>query len=178
MNMSLSPSSQLQLKTTMTPELQQSVHILQLTGADLVSYLQEQVMENPLLELEREAWARGNSRPVNSYRELLEDPLFRLPARTETLEQSLLAQLRWNGIDESCYKIAAFIVGSLDESGYLTMTVPEIAEWIRKSEQEVLSALDEVQKLEPTGIGARDLKECLLLQISKDPEAPSELTSL
>ncbi|WP_028552535.1 RNA polymerase factor sigma-54 [Paenibacillus sp. UNC451MF] len=171
MNMSLSQSPQLQLKATMTPELQQSVRILQLTGMDLVSYLQEQVMDNPLLELEREAWVRG-SRRVHSYRELSEDPLFRLPARTETLEQSLLAQLRWTGIDEPCYKIAAFIVGSLDKSGYLTMTVPEIAELIHKSEQEVLSALLEVQKLEPAGIGARDLRECLLLQISKDPAAP------
>jgi RNA polymerase sigma-54 factor len=170
--MDIRQSAQLQVKMTMTPELQQSVHILHLSGVELLSYLQEQALDNPLLELEWEGVSRRRSR-AKSGGELSEDPLWRLPAKQRTLEQSLLSQLRMNGLSNEMYRIAAFIVGSLNEAGYLTLSEFDIASCVNKPQPMVVSALQEVQQLEPTGVGARDLRECLLLQISKDRTAPS-----
>lgn len=61
--------------------------------------------------------------------------------------------------------IAEFLVGNLSSHGYLTVTVTEAAEILRVSEARVESALAALQALDPPGIGARDLRECLLIQL-------------
>ncbi|AFC33595.1 RNA polymerase, sigma 54 subunit, RpoN [Paenibacillus mucilaginosus 3016] len=171
----LSQTTAIQMKTTLTPELQQSVHILQLTGTDLLSYLQEQALENPLLELE---WSSPSARRSAGSRHAIgpgggeDDRLGRLPARGETLEQALLSQLRIAGLPADLYRAAAFLVGSLDGAGYLLHPLGELAGCLGADLRQLEDALREVQRLEPAGIGARDLRECLLLQAGRDPQAP------
>jgi RNA polymerase sigma-54 factor len=67
-------------------------------------------------------------------------------------------------LDETEYPIAEYIVESLDERGFLTMTPEAIADALGISVEHVLSVIDVIQDVAPIGVGARDLKECLLLQ--------------
>ncbi len=86
----------------------------------------------------------------------------------ETLSGSLLAQIAVSAEDAELKRHAALLVGMLDERGYLDSTLDVIQEEIGISEQAAKQALAFVQSLEPAGVGARDLSECLLLQLVGD----------
>jgi RNA polymerase sigma-54 factor len=81
-----------------------------------------------------------------------------------TLSDYLLRQLG-SILDDEDLPIAEYLVGSLDSHGYVTVSVRETAETLRVSEQGVERVLSTLQSLNPPGIGARDLRECLLIQL-------------
>jgi RNA polymerase sigma-54 factor len=82
-----------------------------------------------------------------------------------TLGEYLRSQLSMVPLADDIRDAADSIIGNLDESGYLTATVEEIASSGEHSIENVRAALSEVQKLDPAGVGARDVRECLLLQL-------------
>jgi len=86
-------------------------------------------------------------------------------ATPSTLSDHLNWQLRMTEMPAAACEIAEFIIGNINEDGYLTVTVEEIAESLQVSIDQVDEALRVVQDFDPIGIGGRDLKECLLLQI-------------
>lgn len=90
------------------------------------------------------------------------DPLASVSAPL-TLSERLFEQLRLS-IETQDHGIALFLVGNLDEHGYLTLEVEEIAQALSVESARVQAVLEELQKLEPIGVGARNLAECLLLQ--------------
>ncbi len=95
-----------------------------------------------------------------------EQPSFELFLATpSTLSDHLNWQLRMTEMPAATCEIAEFIIGNIDEDGYLTVTVEEIAESLQVSIDQVEEALRFVQTFDPLGIGGRDLQECLLLQI-------------
>ena len=83
---------------------------------------------------------------------------------SDSLWDYLNWQLNLSGVDSDLREVAYFIVGNLDEDGYLTLAVEEIGQQLEISLERVESALATVQALDPVGIGCRDLQECLLLQ--------------
>ena len=87
----------------------------------------------------------------------------------ETLTQHLAAQIGAVAGDARLAGIARYIIGQLDEAGYLPATIPEIADDLDVEEGEVEQALALVQSLDPTGVGARSLSECIALQ-AKDAD--------
>jgi RNA polymerase sigma-54 factor len=171
MQQGLKLTQQLNIKLMLKPELQQSLHILQLASCDLMQYLNEQAMENPVLEIEAPNISFG--RMAKSIRKVNgdSDQLWGVQARKETLEHVMLSQLRIAKIPLHLYKIAAFLAGNLDDTGYLTISAAETAACLAQPEEVVEQALALLQSLEPAGVGARDLRECLLLQIARDPQA-------
>jgi RNA polymerase sigma-54 factor len=97
-------------------------------------------------------------------------------AAEPTLQEHLLQQLSLTGLTERDKKIAAMIVGHLDEEGYLKQELEELREAALAAApdleiEELQIALKHVQNLEPTGVGARDIAECLELQLRAMPEA-------
>jgi RNA polymerase sigma-54 factor len=82
-----------------------------------------------------------------------------------TLGDYLRSQLSVSLISDSVRDAAESIIGNLDEDGYLSASLEEIASAGGHKPEEVEEALREVQSLDPTGVGARNLRECLLLQI-------------
>lgn len=84
---------------------------------------------------------------------------------SETLTEHLMSQFRMQVDDERARAIAGFIAGSLNGNGYLTMPIVEIAEALGVSDDEVAAVLGCIQQLHPTGVAARDLAECLRLQL-------------
>ncbi|MFN3908725.1 MAG: RNA polymerase factor sigma-54 [Flavobacterium sp.] len=101
---------------------------------------------------------------------------------TATFHQDLLQQLNTFILEEEDRVIAEFLVGSLDDAGYLRRTSQEIVDdlaftqGIYTSEEHVEKVLQIVHQLEPSGVGARDLQECLLLQLKH--KTPTEATDL
>lgn len=84
-----------------------------------------------------------------------------------SLQEDLLKQLKLYTIEPDIIKIGEVIIGNIDDNGYLKATLEEIAASMQKNVPEVEAALKIVQQLEPAGIAARDLKECLLLQLER-----------
>ncbi len=82
-----------------------------------------------------------------------------------TLEDHLLWQLRLSSEDEEEKAIGHMIIGNLDEDGYLRASIEEIAEEARVSVAKVDSVLSLIQTFDPIGVAARDLQECLLIQL-------------
>ena len=97
--------------------------------------------------------------------------------RGETLREHLLGQLELLGLSAEDLAVATALVDALNDDGYLTETLAEVAATLRpdieRDEDEVERVLLLVQKLEPVGVGARDLAECLQLQLAPlDPATP------
>ena len=102
-----------------------------------------------------------------------------------TFHQMLKSQLDTFTLNETELTIAEFLVGSIDESGYIRREMLDLVDDLAftqntyTSEEEVLSVLKEViQKMDPIGVGARDLKECLLLQLQHKKEKYSRTLAI
>ncbi|PSQ71048.1 MAG: RNA polymerase sigma-54 factor [Bacteroidetes bacterium QH_9_67_14] len=99
------------------------------------------------------------------------------PMRAEsTIAEDLRDQLTFSGLSEEDELIADQIIGSIDKDGYLRRPLESIVddvlfnEGIDLEESDVEAVLKEIQQLDPTGIAARDLRECLLLQLEQLPD--------
>ncbi|TJX63313.1 RNA polymerase factor sigma-54 [Soehngenia saccharolytica] len=172
-------------KLIMTPELRQAIQLLQYTSLELQEYILREIEENPLLELEDSIeepqdiidgfdeidWKEyiENYDDI-SYKEEIDKDVksitfenFFMPS--QTLKEYLLEQLSMVSVGQREYKIAEYIIQNIDSNGYLTASTLEIAEALNVSEHEVEVMLGIVQTFEPEGVGARNLKECLLLQL-------------
>jgi len=84
-----------------------------------------------------------------------------------TLQEHLMSQLKAMDISPNDERIAAFIIENLDENGYLLVSKHEIAATLKVDRDRVSRMLRLVQTLDPPGVGARSLKECLLIQLSQ-----------
>ncbi|MBX3661535.1 MAG: RNA polymerase factor sigma-54 [Burkholderiales bacterium] len=196
---------------TLTPQLQQSIRLLQLSTLELNQEIERLLQDNPLLEREEglpEAPPPPNDAPlqpstgeaaapepeppaaedVGSFD--LQDgasfgstgngededysPLAEQPAN---LRAHLNAQLALLHLSDRDRQLVGLLIDSLDEGGYMTQSLEEIAAMLPPElgvEPEELSiALRHLQHLEPTGVGARSLAECLTLQLDAlPPETP------
>ncbi|TKJ34369.1 RNA polymerase sigma-54 factor [bacterium (candidate division B38) B3_B38] len=105
----------------------------------------------------------GSIRPYDNRPEL---PSFESTlSKPSTLSDYLLWQLRLSTSSKKILEIGSAIIGNIDEDGYLRASVEEISRMGDFTSEEVEEALRFVQSLDPVGIGARDLKECLFLQL-------------
>lgn len=193
-------------KLIMTPELRQAITILQLSALELSTYVEEQLLENPLLEAQDENRELKGEDESSSEVEKAADEKWevdwqdyfqdqdenrirqeRVVADAEekqrfdpfitaspTLLEHLLEQLHVQKVSASLF-VAEYIVGNLNEQGYLTLTLKEIAQETNTSLETVEEALAVVQSLDPLGVGARNLEECLILQLPLLPDYPPEL---
>jgi RNA polymerase sigma-54 factor len=95
---------------------------------------------------------------------------------TSTFHDRLLSQLQMRSLDKNEYAICEHLIGSLDDSGYLRREVASVVDdlafsqgIITSTEQVTHLLIKHVQDMEPAGVGARDLQECLLIQIRRKP---------
>ncbi|MFC4305145.1 RNA polymerase factor sigma-54 [Cohnella boryungensis] len=164
-----------ELRFVLAPELRQSLRLLQMPAVDLAAHIREQESENPLMEViwpeERERGGRSAGRMRGEARESRWTIEHR--ARdTETLEQALLAQLRLTNASREAIRVAGYLAGNLDGSGYLALGLEEAAACLGVSTLQAEEGLRLLHSCEPAGVGARSLAECLLLQVRRDPLAP------
>lgn len=162
-------------KLSISPQLMQSVHILQLSSMELSDYIQEQSVGNPLLDI---IWHSpgGYTKKIRSSTRSFSKPyqeewLNHIGCPVETLESILIHQLELVEISKKHKKIARFMAGNLNDDGYLIIDMSEIRHRFQISMEDMNAALQCLQSLDPPGVGARDLKECLQLQINRDEDA-------
>ena len=101
----------------------------------------------------------------------------------ESFTQSLMEQLGFRNLSEHQHDIAAFIIGSLDEDGYLRRDIDSLVDDlafrmnIETTPEEVEKMLHIIQEFDPPGIGARDLRECLLIQLKGLKQTPDVINA-
>jgi RNA polymerase sigma-54 factor len=170
MKMEYTLSQSLNTSLNITPRFVQAIHILQMPSVDLAAYLQEQCDENPLMEVvydsEPDYLKRSKFRAMTDQTDDF-DSTELIRGHEETLEEMVISQLRVLGLTGKRYKAAAYLAGNLNEHGYLSISLEETAAHLNVSIDLVKLALLDVQSLEPAGVGARDLQECLLIQIAR-----------
>jgi RNA polymerase sigma-54 factor len=102
-----------------------------------------------------------------------EENLERTPVSEKTLYEHLLDQLNLLRLSPEEHQIGQFIIGNIDESGFLTLSIDEIAEAVQAAKEVVAGVVEKIQRFDPPGVGARDLKECLLIQLRDKGEDES-----
>ncbi|XID91428.1 RNA polymerase factor sigma-54 [Paenibacillaceae bacterium WGS1546] len=174
-------SSQQQLKLNLTPAMRQSIDILQLHSADLVSYLQEIANENPIIEIQYRP-VRDEFGPLSRGSALgqseLPDPIAAIRSREETLEESLIRQLHLSDRTGEIVSAAVFLAGNLNDDGYLEIDLMQASALANRPVGLMMEALILLQSMDPPGIAARSLAECLELQIERDDHAPAYAKSI
>lgn len=171
-----------QQKQQLNLHLVQQMKLLQLGALELEQYIQEAVEANPLLEFPveepatpwQETAAREYGSSIGRSRddEPLPDPLVNASKQEKTLQQVLLEQLGCQKLEKQERILAEYIIGSLDGNGWWREEVAVTAKAFGVTEAEVEAALHRVQQLEPAGVGAQSLSQCLELQLAGKPDVP------
>lgn len=202
-------------KLVMTPELIQAIQILQFSTQELDSYVQEQMLVNPVLEQEqRESEAPEDSERIREekqteedrhqdevldWKEYIRDSNYgdegygkwqdkssenraneyeKFVTNDVTLPEHLMFQFQFAAKNKGCRHVGKYIIESLDENGYMTSTIPQIAQATKVPEEKVREALDIIQGFDPAGVGASDIKECLEIQLRNRDELTDNLRTL
>ena len=188
---------QQKLQQKLSPLQIQTIKLLELPTLELEQRIKKELEENPVLDEGVDDEDRDDSEPGNlslsDYSAEDQIPSYKLYTNNqgkdikqeynvfsvrESFHQSLISQLGFSEMDEHSKTIARYIIGSLDDDGYLRRDTESLADDIAfrqgivTDQAEVERILAKIQEFEPAGIGARDLRECLLLQICSKKETP------
>lgn len=158
-----------ELNLRMTVELRQAIELLQYSTHELYDYLKEQALDNPLIELEEqtndhiyEERPKRNSNFISSD----DSPMDYIKSDDIGMRNKLFEQAKFLFQDVQDQKLAGFIIHNIDDNGYLTINDNESFSDQGFDDKEITRGIHLLQQLGPIGIGARTLKECLLLQIT------------
>lgn len=198
-------------KLVMTPELIQAIQILQFNTQELDSYVQEQLLVNPVLEhtqpdhsdneraeVHRESSEYEMSKQQSVEKKKEEDFDWKEYVRERqyddisyghlndknaedkennyeqyvsssdvTLPEHLMFQLQFAAPKKDCRRVGKYIIESLDENGYMTSSEEEIAKATGACMEKVRKVLDIIHTFDPAGVGARNLAECLTIQLKQ-----------
>ncbi|QJD87811.1 RNA polymerase factor sigma-54 [Cohnella herbarum] len=172
-------AQQPQLRFVLAPELRQSLRLLQMSTVDILTRIREMEQENPLLEVRWPEYGSARKSPRSGdefQRNSGSDS--RSTERQETLEQTLLQQLRLTDAPAELKRAAAFLAGNLNDNGYLAIAPEEAAACLGGSTESVMQGLRLLQSCEPAGAAASSLTECLMLQARRDSDAPCSIERL
>jgi RNA polymerase sigma-54 factor len=182
-------------KLIMTPELRQAIQILQFNNVELSEYLNNQLEANPFLEVVEKkddnekdsSYADDdNSNDKIDWKEVIErydDISYKANAvatdtenrqsfesytsKKASLKEHLMLQLGMSAKTQKERKIGEFLIESLDRKGYLSSTIHDISLQINESHIDVEKTLHLLHSFDPVGVGARNLSECLMLQLKE-----------
>ena len=183
---------------SMTPEMVQAIKILQLNTLDLYEYVNDELIENPVLEeddnrRDREeqlvALELGDHLAEDDYDDrrdrLWESPseerrssLENMATVEETLQEHLLDQFNLTRMEEDLAEICRFLIESIDDNGYLTTGAEEVCAFFGCEEAQFEEALGLIQDMDPCGVGARNLAECLEIQLTAVGKLDDKLCSI
>ena len=188
----------LELKQTqkLSPLQIQTIKLIELPIQELEQRIKDELEDNPVLddpqptekeddepkdvsldEINEDDSIPGYRLRVNNYGKD-EKPQYNTFSVKESFTQSLMDQLGFRNLSKHEYAVAAFIIGSLDEDGYLRRDIESLVDDlafranIETDAEEVERMLRIIQEFEPVGVGARNLRECLLLQLKAARRTP------
>ena len=183
MQLGMNVSIQQTQKLALTPQMEQSLSVLQMGTEELNQCIEEEVLSNPMLdyakEPEKKEVRRSQGEGIGYYsRKKTEDTDYQSylnaiadeKSEDTELAEYLRMQLYTKKISPRRQKIGKYLIECLEESGYLKMDMDELAKGIGLSKEELEREIRFMQTLEPCGVFARDLKECLLLQVEGEEQ--------
>ena len=192
--MAINQKQVLSLQQKLSPQQIQMIKLLELPTVQLEQRIKQEIEDNIVLEEEERSaededlqpqeisvdeYLREDDTPsykshINNYsKDDKQRPVYLTEGRS--LQEYLIEQLNFRNLSERDMRLATYLVGSLDEDGYLRRDLESVADdiaftvGIETSAEELERILGIIHELEPAGIGARDLRECLLLQIDQLP---------
>ena len=190
--MAINQKQVLSLQQKLSPQQIQMIKLLELPTVQLEQRIKQEIEDNIVLEEEErppeeeepreisvEEYLREDDTPsyksrINNYsKDDKQRPVYLSEGRS--LQEYLVEQLGYRNLSEREMRLAVYLVGSIDEDGYLRRDLESVADDIaftiglETSAGELERILGVIHELEPAGIGARDLRECLLLQMEQLP---------
>ena len=193
----LKQTQQLKQVQKLSPLQIQTIKLIELPAPELEQRIQKELEENPVLEEVVDDSPEGEEKknvslseysgsdPTPSYKLYVNNqgkdlkPQYNTFSVQESFHQSLEAQLGYCKLDDRRRQIASFIIGMIDDDGYLRRDLESLTDdisfrmGIETTPEEVEELLQVIQEFEPVGVGARDLRECLLLQLAAKKPAPA-----
>ena len=190
--MAINQKQVLSLQQKLSPQQIQMIKLLELPTVQLEQRIKQEIEENIVLEEEPVSEEEEQPQQISVDEYLREDdtpsyksrinnfskddkqrPVYLTEGRS--LSEYLVEQLGYRNLSERDMRLATYLVGSIDEDGHLRRDLESIADeiaftvGIETSAEELERLLGVIHELEPAGIGARDLRECLLLQLEQQP---------
>ena len=185
----------LKLSQKLSPQQIQLMKLIQLPTLDFEQKIQREIEENPALEENKsltdnengDEYSESDEINIDDYLNYDDTPSYKLNTRntsnsedknipysaTISFTEYLLSQLKPISMDERMMKVAEFLVGSIDESGYIRLTIDEIIDDLAftqnliVNEEEINNVLEIIHEFDPAGVGAKNLQECLYLQLKR-----------
>lgn len=181
----------------LSPLQLQTIKFIELPQLEFQQRVQKEIEENPVLDEVQEDNPEdeapknvslsdyGSSDPTPSYKLYVNNqgkdlkPQYNTFSVQESFHQNLEAQLGYIHLDKRRHEIALFIIGMIDDDGYLRRDLESLVDDIQfrlnieTDENEVEELLFMIQDFEPAGVGARDLRECLMLQLDAKKGTPA-----
>lgn len=184
-----------ELRQVLAPEMLQLLKLLQLPTLELQQLVRQELEVNPMLEeiTDGEEIKEGAEEPAEEetpqaddkidWQDYLQEEMEAVPQSCETtpevtgfpviacresLQENLVTQLRISSDDGEEVRLGEMIIGNLDGDGLLKVPLEEIAKQAGCQQETASRALRKVQSLDPPGVGARDIKECLLIQLARE----------
>ena len=209
MKESLSQSLEQRLQLRLSPMQMRLVRMLEMTEPEIEEEVRREVDDNPALEVvdtpvagEEPTETYGESAEqmqLADYRDEDDIPPYRLEANNrsaddvrfepvavaagESLMESLMSQLAETDLSQRQLAIARYIVGNIDDNGYMTRTLPQIDDdlaidaGIEVDMAEIKDIFARIRTLDPAGVGAYDLRDCLSLQLRRMPDSEAVRTA-
>lgn len=167
-------------KMVLTPQMRQSLNLLGMPLKDLSEYIETALANNPFLKkiIENKP---DHHKAISAYAQTDD-----IKDRTANLKQkddprsSLLSQVRISGAKGSKLEIAEYLIYEMDDNGYIKISAEEAAADLAVDPDDVQEAIDLIQSMDPPGIGAADIRECMQIQlrrIGKERSAEYEIVS-
>ena len=180
------------LQQKLSPQQIQMIKLLELPTVQLEQRIKQEIEENIVLEEAEQQNEEEEPQQISVDEYLREDdtPAYKMRANNyskddkprqiplsggRSLQEYLIEQLGYRNLSEEEMRLAVYLVGSIDEDGYLRRDLESVADDIaftlgeEVSPERLEAILKVIHDLEPAGIGARNLRECLLLQLSQLP---------
>lgn len=158
-------------KLAMTKEMQLSIKILQMSSEELSEFVEKEFVDNPVIEINENSAVNIKEFDFNifnskrNYSNANDVSPLNFVSKEKSLKEYLHEQILEMEKDKVIRKTADYIVECLNDSGYFEMKEEDISQRLSVDKGIVEKALKFIQSLEPYGVGARNLKECLLIQI-------------
>ena len=191
--MAINQKQVLSLQQKLSPQQIQMIKLLELPTVQLEQRIKQEIEDNIVLEEEErpaedeqapqqisvEEYLREDDTPayksrINNYsKDDKPRPVYLTGGRS--LQEYLVEQLGYRNLSEREMRLTAFLIGSIDEDGYLRRDLESVADdiafsvGIETTAEELERLLNVIHELEPAGVGARNLRECLLLQMEQMP---------
>ena len=185
----------LKLSQKLSPQQIQLMKLIQLPTLDFEQKIQREIEENPALEENKsltdnengDEYSESDEINIDDYLNYDDTPSYKLNTRntsnsedknipysaTISFTEYLLSQLKPISMDERMMKVAEFLVGSIDESGYIRLTIDEIIDDLAftqnliVNEEEINNVLEIIHEFDPAGVGAMSLQDCLIIQLKR-----------